>query len=223
MSYTKKSLDFLQNTLEGISDWRDRVLWKFIKPYWPRRITPNHLSYSRVVIGIALFILLFFFGVEDKGLIITLFCIGILTDLFDGSVARGLNKVTEFGAMLDPMADRAIILPIAIYALYKAHWVLVLIWLATEAINAIASSFYKKRKPYIESNIFGKTKMVLYCIFLLGVLIIWPKPVPLFMIDIIWLAIIVSFLSIFTKTIELAEEGHIKHKIFTKKFRGKNK
>lgn len=221
MSYTKKSLNFLQDTLEGISDWRDRVLWLFIKPHWPRRITPNHLSYSRVAIGILLFVLLFFFGIEDKSLIIFIFCVGILTDLFDGSVARGLNKVTEFGAMLDPMADRALILPIAIYALYKTHPYLVLIWLATEAINAVASSFYKKRKPYLESNIFGKTKMVLYCIFLLGVLIVWPKPVPLFIIDIIWLAIVVSFLSIFTKTIELVEAGHIKSKIFTKKFREK--
>lgn len=205
--------------LQKISDWRDEVLYLFIKPYWPRKITPNHISYSRVAIGILLFILLFFFGVENKLLIISLFCIGILTDLFDGSVARGLDKVTEFGAMLDPIADRFLILPIAIYSLYKSYWVILIVWLLTEIVNASVSMFYKRKKPYTESNIFGKTKMVLWCIIFAAILIVWPKPLPVFFIDIIWISLIFSFLSIFTKAIDLKDSGHIKNKLVNKEIK----
>jgi len=218
MSYAKKSLDKIQTSLEKISDWRDRVLWVFIKPHWPRKITPNHLTYTRIIIGTIIFILLFFFGMEDKTLMLVLVIIGILTDLFDGSVARGLNKVTEFGAMLDPLADRVLILPIIIYSLYKTHWILILIWLLTEAVNASTSVFYKKKKAYTESNIFGKTKVVILCVVLVAILIVWPNPLPLFFVNLVWLAIVISFLSIFTKMMELKDEGHIKHKIFTKKY-----
>ena len=105
--------------LERIDHLRDGLLFLFIKPYWPRRITPNQLTYLRIFIGATIFVFVFFLGIDNKALIITLFGIGILTDLFDGSVARGLNKATEFGAMLDPLADRILILPIAVYSLFQ--------------------------------------------------------------------------------------------------------
>ena len=39
---------------------RDRVLFVLIKPYWPRAITPNHLTFIRIAIGFLLFVLLFY-------------------------------------------------------------------------------------------------------------------------------------------------------------------
>jgi len=215
----EKILDKLGSFLQKISDWRDEVLYLFIKPYWPRKITPNHISFLRVGIGISLIVILFFFGVEDKILIVSLFCLGVLTDLFDGSVARGLNKVTEFGAMLDPLADRFLILPIAVYSLYKFHWCLLIVWFLTEITNALISMFYKKKETYSESNIFGKTKMTLWCIVFLAILITWPKPPSAFFVDLIWISIIISFCSILTKILELINNGHIKNKIITKKIK----
>ncbi len=210
-----KFLNKLGSFLQGISDWRDKTLLIFIKPYWPRKIIPNYLTYLRIFVGAVLFILLFSFGIENKFLIISLFCVGLITDLFDGSIARGLNKVTELGAMLDPVADRILILPIALYTLYKTHYILLTVWFLTEIVNASISLFYQSKKPYIESNIFGKTKMALWCLVFVVILIIWPKPLPLFFIDIIWISLIASFLSIFIKTNELKNEGFIKSKILT--------
>jgi len=205
-------LNDFKNLLEKINHYRDELLFLFIKPYWPRKISPNQITYVRIVIGLLLFVSLFFFGIKDKFLIIFLFCIGVLTDLLDGSVARGLNKVTEFGAMLDPIADRVLILPIAVYSLYKSHWWLLLILLLAEIINAATSIFYKTKKPYIESNIFGKTKMVLLCIVFIAILIVWPNPLPIFLIYIIWVSLIISFLSIFSKLLELKNEKYVKFK-----------
>ncbi|MFH1762262.1 MAG: CDP-alcohol phosphatidyltransferase family protein [bacterium] len=196
--------------LEKIDSYRDKLLFLFIKPYWPRKITPNHISYLRVVIGIALFVLLFFFNIENKLLIISLFCVGALTDLFDGSVARGLNKVTEFGAMLDSTADRILIIPIAVYSLFGAHKWLLLALLLTEVINTLSSIYYKTRQIYLESNIFGKTKMVLISIVFAMILIVWPAaPPPLFIYG-LWLTIPISFLSIFSRVMELRNKNYTK-------------
>jgi len=139
----RKFLDGLKNFLERLDHLRDELLFLFIKPYWPRKITPNQITWVRVAIGLLLFVLLFFFGIENKALIISLFVVGVLTDLFDGSVARGLNKVTEFGAMLDSTADRILILPIAIYSLMESNKWLLFVLLLTEVVNALTSIFYK--------------------------------------------------------------------------------
>ena len=96
-----KLLDQTQKLLEKLDHLRDETLFLFIKPYWPRKITPNMITWVRVAAGLLLFVSLFFFSFDGKIFVISVFCIGVLTDLFDGSVARGINMVTEFGAMLD--------------------------------------------------------------------------------------------------------------------------
>jgi phosphatidylglycerophosphate synthase len=202
--------------LEKIDHYRDELLFAFIKPYWPKKVAPNYLTYLRVITGILLFILLFFFGIENKFLIVSLFCVGAITDLFDGSVARGLNKVTEFGAMLDPIADRILILPIAIYSLYESQRWLLLFLLSAEAIGALVSIFHKSREANVSPNIFGKTKMVLLSLVFIAILEAWPDAPALFFIDTIWVSLIFSFLSIFTRVLELNKKGYIKNKFINK-------
>lgn len=212
----KNYLVDLQDILEKIDSYRDKLLFLFIKPYWPRKITPNHVTWVRVFIGTLIFVLLFFFKIEDKALIVSLFCVGVLTDLLDGPIARGLNKVTEFGAMLDSTADRVLILPIAIYSLYGSHkWVLLFL-LLLEVINSVASMFYKSKEIYLESNIFGKTKMVLLCVVFTAVLIVWPEVPPSIFIDIIWISMVFGILSILARILELNSKGFIKNKIIVK-------
>lgn len=198
----KTFFEDLKFFLEKIDHYRDEFLFLFIKPYWPRKIIPNHITYVRVVISVILFVLLFFLDVENKLLVISLFCIGVLTDLFDGSVARGLNKVTEFGAMLDSTADRLLIIPIAVYSLFNLHKWLLLTLILVEIINAFYSIYYKSKEIYLESNIFGKTKMVLLSVVFVVILIVWPQAPPLLFIYGLWLTIPFSFLSIFTRIAE---------------------
>lgn len=212
----KNFLNNLQYLLEKIDSYRDKFLFLFIKPYWPRKITPNHITWIRVFLGISLFILLFWFGIENKFLVITFFCIGALTDLIDGPVARGTNRVTEFGAMLDSTADRILIIPIAVYSLFEHHKWLLLALLLAEILNAIASIFYRSKEIYLESNIFGKTKMVLLSVVFIVILVVWPSPPDLFFIYALWFSLIFSFLSIFAKAVELNSKGHIKNKILEK-------
>lgn len=195
----KKFIKDLQSALEKIDGLRDKLLFLFIKPYWPRAIIPNHITYVRVAIGIVLFVLLFFLGIENKILVLSLFLAGVLTDLIDGPVARGTNRVTEFGAMLDSTADRILIIPIAVYSLFEFHKWLLLALLIVETINGIASIYYKSKEIYLESNIFGKTKMVFQSIVFIDILLIWPAVPSRLFIYTLWSTIILTFLSIFTR------------------------
>lgn len=214
----KKLLDFLQKMLEKLDHYRDEFLFLFIKPYWPRKITPNHITWVRIIISVVLFVSLFFIGYDNKIFIISLLCVGIFTDMLDGSTARGLNKITEFGAILDPVADRLLILPIAVYALFAGQkWLLLTLFLA-EVVYALTSIFYKTKIIYIESNVFGKMRMVLQSIVFVAILIVFPNAPPSIFIDILWISVIFIILSIFTMVIELNSKGHIQNKIVTKKY-----
>lgn len=205
----KTLIDGLQHFLEKIDHLRDEILFVFIKPCWPRNFTPNKITWIRVAIGLVLFILLFFLGTEEKFVVIALFTIGVITDLFDGSVARGLNMVTEFGAMLDSTADRILIIPIAVYSLFGPHRWLLLALLLAEILNGIFSVFYKSKEIYLESNIFGKTKMVMQSVVFIAILIAWPVAPSMFFIYILWLTIPFSILSIAIKTLELKSKNKI--------------
>ena len=58
--------------------------------------------------------------------------------------------------------------------------------------------------------------MVLMSVVFIAILIFWPKPLSIFFIDILYISIIFSFLSIFTRILELNSKGHIKNKILEK-------
>jgi CDP-diacylglycerol--glycerol-3-phosphate 3-phosphatidyltransferase len=201
-----------QSLLENIDAYRDKAVLFCVGSWWPKRITPNFLSWLRVGIALVLFVLLFSFDVTNKWLIIILFIIGALTDLLDGSLARGRDMVTEFGALLDPTADRLLLIPIAFYSLWQYHQWLVVAIVTTEIINTLVSLFYHSKEIYKESNIYGKTRMVIQCIIFVVILISFPAQPPIFFIYLYWFSLLFTFLSIFTRIIELKAKGHFARK-----------
>lgn len=62
------------------------------------------ITFSRLIF-IALFTYLLFSGYSTI-LVLTVFALGALTDLFDGKVARGFNEVSDVGARMDQIFDR---------------------------------------------------------------------------------------------------------------------
>ncbi len=198
--------DFLYDIklfLEKIDGARDKILFIFIKPYWPRRILPNHLTVVRIIIGLSLFIFLFYFKNTSELFIISLFCVGALTDMLDGSVARGLHEETKLGAILDSVADRILIIPIAVYSLFTLHRWLFLLLILLEVINALLSVYAQGKNIFIKSNIFGKIKMVLQSVVFGAILIFWPRPPNMFFIDLLWISMYFIIISIFFKILEL--------------------
>lgn len=182
-----------------MDNWRNQALYFILKPFWPEEISPNQVTWSRIILSCGLILLLFYFGIEDRTIILGIFLLGILTDFIDGPIARCKNKVSEFGAMLDPIADRLLIMPIAIYSLLKCHRWLLLFLIFAEVAEFIASAWSKSKGFSVKSNIFGKTKMVLQSLLFLAVLIVWPAPPFQFLFNILWLSILLSLLSIWQR------------------------
>lgn len=205
----KRVLDDVKLFLEKIDGLRDKVLFVIIKPFWPRKVLPNHLTVARIIIGIILFILLFYYRNDSGTLIISLFLAGALTDLLDGSVARGLNEETKLGAAIDPIADRILIIPIAIYSLITSHSLLLLLLISLEIINAIGSMYGKGKGVFLKSNIFGKIKMVLQSIVFGVILIFWPKPPNIFLIYMLWFSVVLIIVSIYVKFLEIKNSARL--------------
>jgi|SRR3989344_1280572 len=202
ISYGKTSIYNLKLLLENLNHQKDQFLFSFIKTRWPKRVTPNHLTIVRMVIGAFLFVLLFNFKIDHGFIIIPFFFVGILTDLLDGAIARGLNMETKFGTMADPVADRVLIIPVAIYSLLGNISLLTMI-IFLEIFNACLSLFAHDKKIFSGSNIFGKTKMVLQSLVLIGILILWPLPPNILFIGVLWISVVLMIISLVLKIIDL--------------------
>ena len=105
---------------------------------------PNKLTISRIIMSIAIIVLLLFpfqmAGIEfpqlfiDEKLVVdskyliagTLFILASLTDFLDGYLARKNNEVTDFGKLLDAIADKVLVNPILII-LAAQHFIPVIV------------------------------------------------------------------------------------------------
>ena len=67
----------------------------------------NLLTFSRILLGAFIFILLM--SPDNYLLAFVLFFIAGITDYFDGYLARKYNSVSELGEILDPIADKILI------------------------------------------------------------------------------------------------------------------
>lgn len=77
----------------------------------------NLLTFSRIAIG---FLTVYFvFADFHITYIIVAFIIGMLTDYFDGKIARRFNIETEFGRKFDMAADRFLMVPVVLAIVIK--------------------------------------------------------------------------------------------------------
>jgi len=86
---------------------------------------PNYLSVARVVAAPCVAIAFALWDRPDADRIAaTIFIVAAVTDYLDGSLARSLDQETAFGRMLDPVADKAMVMiSLAIViSLYELTW-----------------------------------------------------------------------------------------------------
>lgn len=91
-----------------------------------------------------------------------LFIVAGLTDLFDGYIARRRKQETIFGAFLDPMADKLLIISslIILESLDRIHPILVIILVSREVYVIGLRLLAIEKKYYIHSDRFGKLKTI---------------------------------------------------------------
>lgn len=91
---------------------------------------PNQLTLLRVGLSFLLILFLLLPGLAAKSLALTVFVLASLTDLWDGRLARRHGCVTDFGVLMDPIADKVLVLSafVAFVQLQVAPaWMVVLI------------------------------------------------------------------------------------------------
>jgi|TARA_B110000008_G_C16918214_1_gene543582 CDP-diacylglycerol--glycerol-3-phosphate 3-phosphatidyltransferase len=72
---------------------------------------PNLLTIIRIIFASLIALILIFFDSKFAYLIsFILFCLGGMTDFFDGWLARRKNQISDLGRMLDPIADKILVI-----------------------------------------------------------------------------------------------------------------
>ena len=71
---------------------------------------PNKLTISRILLTPFFMFFLFAKGVTGKSVALIIFLIAASTDLLDGFIAKRTNQITDFGKLMDPIADKILII-----------------------------------------------------------------------------------------------------------------
>ena len=139
---------------------------------------PNKLTLLRVIM-VPFFIAAFM--TEHYFISLVIFLAASVTDYFDGSIARKHNLVTNFGKIMDPLADKILVysaLCLFLGSGYIKAWMLIVI-LAREFVVAGMRTVAASEGRVLAAGMSGKIKTVLQmagvCIMLLGLAVSEPK------------------------------------------------
>lgn len=95
---------------------------------------------------------------------IVFICISGLTDVLDGAIARKFNFITNFGKLIDPLADKVTQLSLLGTLVLKdivPLWILVIV-LFKEAAMVAGASFLYGKELVVSSKWYGKAATVLF-------------------------------------------------------------
>jgi len=70
---------------------------------------PNKLTISRFILTVAFLVVIFIEASFFETIALLLFSAAGLTDYFDGKIARRDNLITNFGILMDPLADKILV------------------------------------------------------------------------------------------------------------------
>lgn len=143
---------------------------------------PNKLTVARLVLTLV-FVLLYYLPLgNNKSLALLVFAIASFTDLLDGQIARKHNLVTNFGKLMDPLADK-ILMTAALIVLamqhYIAAWVVIAI-LAREFFVTGIRQIASQQGVVLAAEKLGKHKMVWQVITVVYFLLFAASAEPMF-------------------------------------------
>ena len=123
---------------------------------------------------------------------LALFLIIAFSDALDGIVARKLNQVSNLGKLLDPLADKILVIAVLLVLvdLKMAPMLAVLIIIIRDLTISLYRGMAASKNVVVAANLLGKAKTVLQVIAI-GMLII---ALP-YATEMLWLTVSVTVLS----------------------------
>ena len=161
---------------------------------------PNKLTIARMCM-VPLFMIALMMNTPASRLIATvIFALASLTDMLDGQIARKYNMVTNFGKLMDPLADK-VLTAAAMICLVElgdlSAWIAVVIIFREYLITGLRS-VAASENIVVAANIWGKVKTVCQMIALM-LLMVKPQIIDLCGINIgLWLMYVAVALTIYS-------------------------
>ncbi|MFA5142743.1 MAG: CDP-diacylglycerol--glycerol-3-phosphate 3-phosphatidyltransferase [Candidatus Omnitrophota bacterium] len=101
---------------------------------------PNKLTLSRIALTFVFMAFLYTNGVTAKVFALCAFVLAALTDALDGYIAKKINQVTDFGRLMDPIADKILVLAALLAFVERGivpAWMVVLIIFREVAVTGL--------------------------------------------------------------------------------------
>ena len=160
---------------------------------------PNKLTMLRVILipFFVVFMLGSLLGDADKCIALGIFIAASLTDLLDGKIARKYNLVTDFGKLMDPLADKLLV-SAALICLCEmgrlAAWIVIII-ISREFIISGLRQIAADNGIVIAASYWGKYKttfqMIMICLLIVNIDVL-----SLISAIVTWIAVILTIVSL---------------------------
>jgi CDP-diacylglycerol--glycerol-3-phosphate 3-phosphatidyltransferase len=158
---------------------------------------PNSMSLLRILMVPILFLLITNFSPKNYSILIIVYFFTVLLDFTDGFIARKFGQETELGKILDPLADKLLIVALVVAFIIKSHfpiWLAVSIFIRDLCILLGSIIVYKKSHSVKPSIIIGKVTFAGMSVLILFYVIDLNPSVDLEILKKYAIALVFSFL-----------------------------
>lgn len=165
----------------------------------------NALSLFRVILLLPIYHFLSQNTGKDNLIALSLMGLAIISDYLDGFLARRLGQITDWGKVLDPLADKICIVVICIILASPVRenpiplWFIGLILVRDLAILSGGYLIYHRQSIIVKSNIWGKSTSTVLALMLISYVIkLQPPPEWISWLNyqfLLWLSVSFIFVS----------------------------
>ncbi len=188
---------------------------RFDSPSFRHMNLPNKLTVSRFGLTVVFLWAMFSSFKYNDTLALIFFCLAGVTDFLDGRIARSRNLITNFGKLMDPLADKIMVCSAFVAFVESTHmnpdapvkvgaWMVVIIVsreLAITGLRLLAAS----KGVVLSAERFGKHKTISQIVTIITLLVVdacdeWPVALknlfiawtPMFAEIMLWITVVLT-------------------------------
>ncbi|MHB8657740.1 MAG: CDP-diacylglycerol--glycerol-3-phosphate 3-phosphatidyltransferase [Solirubrobacteraceae bacterium] len=157
---------------------------------------PNVLTVVRIMLVPVLVVALLEKTNDGDLLAAIVFSVASLTDAIDGYLARSRNWVTTFGKLMDPLADKLLIIAalVALVSLARLQaWVAMVIIAREFAVTVLRVAMGAQQGVVISASLWGKLKTAFQVAMVLALIAFHPRPFPVSLL--VYVTVVVTVVS----------------------------
>lgn len=164
--------------------------------------TPNKLTVARMILVpfLVVFLLTGWGGEANRWICLAIFVASSVTDWFDGHLARKYNLITNFGKIMDPLADKLLVCSAMICMIEVDKlpaWVVIII-IGREFIISGFRLIAAENGIVIAANYWGKFKTVSQMIMIILLMLDFGGVFAVLTQIFIWLSVALTIISLLT-------------------------